>query len=444
VNNFKITIEHIQGIKHLTLNIENLNNGKIMCIVGKNGIGKTTLVKSIANLVRADIFKTTSSPYIFNASSKITYCIDGDNYIYTYNERLTTIDSKDIAPDVIINNIIGELPLPHGERFNFFQTIAKIDKDIRQKNITQDYKTPIKLVDWYKKIYISNKFDQLKEVDISGKKYYFLPQDDGKYIREDYFSSGEYFILSIYRLIQQRKKIIVIDELDISLDASAQVHLITELREFCREKSVTLLFTTHSLAIMKTLKDDELWYLENNNGMCEIEKRSYNHIKSILYQFKGWDKYILTEDKMLSDFIKWSLKDDVFYKKYIVIYIGAANSVVKLMDNNSREEFFSVKNNVISVLDGDQKNTYEGSEKVMFLPFDSIEKQLGKDYDDEDRDDDFFRGITRTKQDQKRGKDLFKKVKKKYTQDKIFEFVIKNNIAVVEQFKQNLRNFINQ
>jgi len=441
VNNFKITIEHIQGIKHLTLNIENLNNGKIMCIVGKNGIGKTTLVKSIANLVRADIFKTTSSPYIFNASSKITYCIDGDNYIYTYNERLTTIDSKDIAPDVIINNIIGELPLPHGERFNFFQTIAKIDKDIRQKNITQDYKTPIKLVDWYKKIYISNKFDQLKEVDISGKKYYFLPQDDGKYIREDYFSSGEYFILSIYRLIQQRKKIIVIDELDISLDASAQVHLITELREFCREKSVTLLFTTHSLAIMKTLKDDELWYLENNNGMCEIEKRSYNHIKSILYQFKGWDKYILTEDETLSDFIKWSLKDDVFYKKYIVIYIGVANSVVQLMDNNREEEFFSEKNNVISVLDGDEKEKYE-REDVVCLPLKSVEKQLKECYD-ADRDNEFFSGVIASEPD-KSGKDIFNRMKEKHPKDKIFEFVIKNNIADVEQFKQNLRNFINQ
>ncbi len=451
MNYFKIEIDHLQSIKHLEFELEakDLNSGKLMCIVGKNGVGKTTFIKSIANLLRADIFKETSSPYIFNKNSKITYHIDSDCYTHTYNEKFKTIDSKDVVADTIKNKIIGELPLPHGERFKFFQAISDLDKEIRQKYIAEDYKTPEKLITWYKNIYTSDKFDELKEVTINKKQYYFLPQEDNRYIREDYFSSGEYFILSIYRLIQQQKKLIVIDELDISLDASAQVHLLKELRKFCKMQSVTLIFTTHSLAIMKMLKDedDELFYLENTKGQCEITKRSYSYIKGILYQFKGWDKYILTEDKLLRDFIEWQLKNDNLKKKHITIPIGTAGSVIKLMRKNNGEEFFSTGKNVISVLDGDQKNEtpytdYEDKSKILLLPFESIEKELRKLYD-KDKDNDFFKGVKTSDSDSK-GRAIFNRMKTIHSQNEIFQFVTESDKSKVKEFKCALQKFINQ
>lgn len=441
MNTFKIEINNIQNITNLKLEI-NLNSGQLMCIIGKNGVGKTTFVKSIANLLKADIFKTTSSPYIFKDDSKITYNIDGKDYIYTYNKKLQTIDSKDIIESIIKDNIVGELPLPHGERFNFFQTISGLDKDIRQKYITKDYKKPEKLITWYQNIYESNKFDTLKEVTVSNKKYYFLPQENNRYIREDYFSSGEYFILSIYRLIQQQKKLIVIDELDISLDASAQVNLLKELRDFCQENTVTLIFTTHSLAIMKMLKDDELHYLENTDGQCKISKKSYNYIKGILYQFKGWDKYILTEDKCLVAFIKWLLEGCQLSKEHIIIPIGTANSVIALMNINKSEGFFSIADNVISVLDGDQKNAIKVMKNVLLLPFKDVEKELKQLYDSQSHSN-FFQGV-KPSDDDKKGKDLFNKLTSKYSQNKIFEFITESNKQGVEKFKRDLQGFINQ
>lgn len=447
MKHFKIKIDHLQSIKHLELEI-GLNSGKLMCIVGKNGVGKTTFIKSIANLLRADIFKETSSPYIFNKNSKITYHIDSECYTYTYNERFKTIDSKNVIEDAIKNKIIAELPLPDGERFKFFQTISGLDKEIRQKYIEEDYKTPEELIKWYQNIYTSDKFDALKEVTINNKQYYFLPQKDNQYIREDYFSSGEYFILSIYRLIQQQKKLIVIDELDISLDASAQVHLLKELRDFCEMQSVTLIFTTHSLAIMKMLKDDELFYLENTNGQCEITKRSYNYIKGILYQFKGWDKYILTEDKLLRDFIEWQLKNDNLKKKHITIPIGTAGSVIALMRKNNGEEFFSTGKNVISVLDGDQKDDkrYKDEPSILFLPFESIEKKLLELYDN-DSNNDFFKGTevdNGVKKAKRRIKKFFDIMERIYPQNEIFQFITKSDKLKVEEFKCALQKFINQ
>ncbi len=450
MNYFKIEIDHLQSIKHLELEVKDLNSGKLMCIVGKNGVGKTTFIKSIANLLRADIFKETSSPYIFNKNSKITYHIDSDCYTHTYNEKFKTIDSKDVVADTIKNKIIGELPLPHGERFKFFQAISDLDKEIRQKYIAEDYKTPEKLITWYKNIYTSDKFDELKEVTINKKQYYFLPQEDNRYIREDYFSSGEYFILSIYRLIQQQKKLIVIDELDISLDASAQVHLLKELRDFCKNQSVTLIFTTHSLAIMKMLENDELFYLENTNGQCEITEQSYNYIKGILYQFEGWDKYILTEDKVLLNFIEWQLQleSNKLRKKHITIPIGTAGSVIALMRKNNGEEFFSTGKNVISVLDGDQKDDerYKDEPNILFLPFESIEKKLVELYDN-DSNNDFFKGNkvdNRVKKAKRRNKKFFDIMERIYLQNEIFQFITESDKLEVEKFKSALQKFINQ
>ena len=90
-------------------------------------------------------------------------------------------------------------------------------------------------------------------------------------------------------MIQRKCKLIVIDEIDISLDASAQVNLIKQLRQFCNDYEVNIIFTTHSLALMKTLADSELYYMESNDAVISFRNVSYNYIKSELFCFVGWD-----------------------------------------------------------------------------------------------------------------------------------------------------------
>jgi len=205
---------------------------------------------------------------------------------------------------------------------------------------------------------------------------------DSYYIREDYFSSGEYFIISIYKLIRTQCKLIAIDEIDISLDAMAQVRLIQKLRELLQKYEINLLFTTHSLGIMKTLQSDELFYMESENGSCSIEKRSYNYIKSLLYGFIDYDKYLLVEDEVLKEFIEFVLNGERIFPKYIILPIGGADNVVKLMEKNSVKEVFSKAKNVMSVLDGDKSLTkaYQNRKEIVFLPFQSVEKDFFQAY----------------------------------------------------------------
>lgn len=442
----------VQHIKELFFRIE-LSN-KLMCIVGKNSVGKTTLIRAIKNLTSTDTFAKTASPYIFKDNSSIRYIIDGAVYHFQYNPKLQVIDTKSIINEKIKRNIYAELPIPHGERFNHFQRLSEIDEELRKSISLKEYSTPDNLIKFLSKIYNQdNRFENLKEIKIKGKQYYFILKENDFYIREDYLSSGEHFIINLYKIIKRQCKLIVIDEIDISLDASAQVNLIAELRGFCKQYGVNIVFTTHSLALMKTLKDTELYYMENNNAEVSLKEVTYNYIRSELFCFQGrWDKYILVEDDVLEQYLSHlinQIKIPPFFT-YKIIYIGGASNVIDLMKRNETAYFFSSPENVISILDGDKKEECKNNKNVFFIPFDSVEKQLSTHYRKPERDG--LPEVTETYQGNT-NKDRIKRLYKDFiyqgykrsavmTNTQIFDFINQRKENEVEQFKKELIGFL--
>lgn len=444
--NLKIDISNVQHIKHFPFELD-LNANKLKAIVGKNGVGKTLLFKAIQNLTTSNTFATTSNKYIFNPKSQINYTIDHHiSYLFDYDPRIETVDLKDAVDQNIIDNISVELPIPFGERFKQFQRLGDVDQDIRKGIIANQYNRPAELIELLNFIYDTNRFNNLVEIEFRKKKYYAIVLPDNFYIREDYLSSGEYFIINIYKLIQSRCKLIAIDEIDISLDAMAQVRLIEKLRIMTTQYEINLLFTTHSLGLMKTLKYDELFYMELENGEATLENKSYNYIKSLLYGFVDYDKYLLVEDDVLKDFIEHILKEEKIFTKYIILPIGGADNVVKLMEKNHLKQIFSQSTNVISILDGDKGNTtaYKNRDDITFLPFQDIEKEFYS----------FYKagafGILSQEQlkqynlQHENAKNIYtmfirEKIK---TKEEIFDFLILKSHSEVNSFKTNILSFL--
>lgn len=449
--NFKLQIKNIQHIKDFTFEV-NLSKNKLMAIVGKNGVGKTLLFKSIQNLITSNTFSNTSNKHIFNQNSEIIYTLDlNKSYVFSYNNSVETIDLKENVDDEIIRNINVELPIPFGERFQF-RRFGEIDSQIRTAIITTKYDKPDELIELLNFIYDSNRFDNLIEVEISKKKFYAIVLADNYYIREDYLSSGEYFVISIYKLIQSRCKLIAIDEIDISLDAMAQVRFIKKLREMTHKYEINLIFSTHSLGIMKMLESDELFYMDFNDGNCIVENKSYNYIKSLLYGFTDYDKYLLVEDEILKDFIEFVLDKEKLFHKYIILPIGGADNVIKLMEKNKSKEVFGKIENVKSVLDGDMssKTAYKDKIDILFLPFESMEKEFFKYFIKnefgvfslEELKSYNFQGTLSDKKADKKIYEMFIKNKIK-TQKEIFEFLKSKKESEVNDFKQKLLEFLN-
>jgi len=97
---FSLILSNVQHIKELTFNVD-LSLNKLMCIVGKNGVGKTTLIRAIKNFQATDTFTRTASPHIFNDNSSIKYIIDDEQYDFEYNPSLQVIDTKKIISEDI-------------------------------------------------------------------------------------------------------------------------------------------------------------------------------------------------------------------------------------------------------------------------------------------------------------------------------------------------------
>ena len=377
--NLTVSLQNIQHIKALQFSVD-LDRFGLTAIVGKNGSGKTTLAKAIRTISFAETFSNTAADGICGPESSITYLIDDDKVVFSFDPSIKGLNCRNSIPTTWRTAIFVELSIPFGERFNSLKSVSNCDLDIRRALILENYLRPDELISILQNIYTEPKFEELVEVRVKGVAYYCIRLPGNRYLREDYFSSGEYFLVSLYKRIVGGCRLIFIDEIDISLDASAQVRLVSLLRELCARYKVNIVFTTHSLALMHTLGQEELHYMERTNECVEIKPASYNYIKGLLFGFKGWDRYILTEDAVLKEFVEFAIArycSKVFYT-YIIIYVGGGANVTDMLKRNSTEEFFSASKNVVAVLDGDQRLLRHArkTKAVYCVPLESVEKNL--------------------------------------------------------------------
>ncbi|HEL4773337.1 TPA: ATP-binding protein, partial [Stenotrophomonas maltophilia] len=184
---------------------------------------------------------------------------------------------------------------------------------------------------------------------------------------------------NLYRTIKGSSKLLVIDEIDLSLDAAAQANLPGWLRGFCAKYDRKILFTTHSLALMRQLEVDELFYMERETTQVSIKPISYSYAMARLFGFEGYDRYILTEDKMLTAFIGHIVSKhcEKTLLRHKIIFIGGGSQIAELISKNRTEEFLAPRDKVIAILDADQKNEkFAGDPGIYTIPLDSVEKAL--------------------------------------------------------------------
>jgi len=440
MNRLQVTLESIQHVASLTLDLD-LSRPGLVCLVGRNGTGKTTLVRALRNLSNADTFVRTATPYAFSPASRITYVADGAKVVFEYDEKIRSLNCREVIPLELRNLIAAELPMPHGTRFNYFKSASEANSDIRKAIALGNHNHPEELVSFLASIYGSARFSRMVEVKVKGKSYYAIVKGDKTHIREDYLSSGEYFLINLYRTIKGTSELIVIDEIDISLDSAAQANLTEWLRRFCDRYQRKILFTTHSLAIMRQA-ENELFYVDENGGHISISPTSYSYAKARLFGFSGWDRYILTEDEVLHGFIEVLIEKfcPIVFFRYKVIFIGGGTQVVGLMKHNEREQFLSSPEKVIAILDGDQKTEKIARHPGVYtIPIESVEKAI---YEYSRTKIDFPFRTERT--DFTGAKDFYNHLQQKNiaTQKQIFEYLINENHEAFQQMAGVLRSFL--
>lgn len=441
MKHFQMSLESIQHVASLTLELDLSSHG-LVCLVGRNGTGKTTLVRALRNLASADTFVRTATPYAFSPNSRITYVVDGTEVVFDYDNKIRSLNCKDTIPLALRNLIAAELPMPHGARFNYFKSASEADLDIRRAIALGNHHHPEELISFLAAIYDSPRYSSMVEVTVKGKSYYAIVKDDGTYIREDYLSSGEYFLINLYRTIKGSAQLIAIDEIDISLDSAAQANLAKWLRAFCILYEQKILFTTHSLALMRQLDASELFYIDENDGCVSICPTSYSYAKARLFGFLGFDRYILTEDEVLLGFIEAVIGKycpQIFFR-YKIIFVGGGSQVTNLMKHNEREQFLASPDRVIAVLDGDQKNeTFSFYPNVYLMPIESVEKAI---YAESQEDINFPFRTNRNSFTSAKDFHNYLQQKGIATQMQIFEYLVRRNEEALQTIGGALHNFL--
>jgi len=351
-------------------------------MTSKNGVGKTSIVKALALLKDTTVISKTSSVFSIGEDTQIDVTLNNDVYTFYYQDG--DLDTKDILRDESFISV--ELPIPYGKRFSEFPSLSSIDMTLRELFLKNQYQDAHDLIAFLRSVYReNNKFQNLKVVKIRGENYYFLPLDHNRYIREDYFSSGEFFVISIFKMIMSPSSLIIIDEIDVSLDSSAQVSLMNAVREICVEKGKKILFTSHSLAIMKTLYDNgtPIIYLKNEDGNINYNLVSYSFIQLEMFGFQGYDKFIFTEDITLEKYINYKLIEQQVRNRYKIIYIGGCDNVVDLLKRNATNHFMCRPIDAKAILDGDAADKYGHRADVIISPFNDIEDEIHRKYKEE-------------------------------------------------------------
>jgi len=372
----RISIQNIKGIKQLEIDFE-FDDSNLIVITGKNGLGKTSIVKSFGLLSDPTIFQKSAGLNAICENSKIDFNIFGfEKFSFTYNPDLHVLDTKDSLPHN--SELVAELPVPYGQRFQLFSQISQFDDEIKISVASSSYEEATDLIKFLSNVYKSQKFSGLKKVRIKRKYYYFFVLEDGFYIREDHLSSGEYFLIQLYRFLSSGAQLVLIDEIDISLDASAQVNLYSSIIPVLKEHGSRLILVSHSLAFMQTVDDGCLYYLEENANSVSLEKRSFGYIKSDLYGFNGFDKYILVEDEILENFIQFIICrfTEIPYYKYKIIGVGGVHQVSSLLKKNDTDGIFSSPCNVLCIVDDDVFSAldYHGESSTLTTGIEDIEK----------------------------------------------------------------------
>lgn len=275
----KITIDDIKNINHMEFCIPTPG---LHIVTGKNGSGKTTLFTCLSRIKNSNAFRTgfpasNGNDRLDFFSGYIQYEVDGE--CVKYSKRASGKWKANKQNDVL--SLMG-----------YPQVVNITTKD--ERVFTQTEITPRRNNrgdDWINEklnqIFGTTKYSQMIRIT-TGQLYrgrgtvsadtrrrniaYAIPTGDGKFYTERNFSFGEIVLLNLLYDIHNvlNGSLVLIDELELALHPSAQIRLLSCLREMADEKGLTILITTHSASLIRSQKDVILLEDRNDNGQIEV------------------------------------------------------------------------------------------------------------------------------------------------------------------------------
>jgi len=205
---FKRIVDYVRAVDGVSFKIQ---QGKTLALVGESGCGKTTLGKSLLNLIPGGNGQVSIDGIELNNLNGEALRQQRANIQIVFQDPFSSMN-----PRMLIGDIIAE-------------GIRALHPEIK----SAECKTRVKQL--------------LQQVD--------LPTDSAlRYPHE--FSGGQRQRICIARALAVNPKLIVCDEPTSALDVSVQAQIIQLLKTLQRENGLSYLFITHDLGVVAEIADE--------------------------------------------------------------------------------------------------------------------------------------------------------------------------------------------
>lgn len=274
-----ITIKNLKHIKELIFEIPGPG---VHLLSGANGAGKTSVLACLRRIGHRHAFahhfaasvQSTSLDNFENAEiayrindRKVTYAYGGERWVprpRSENNLLTALG----YPAVVYIGATADRITPRPDDF-IPRRIVSAPEAIRKAA---------------NEILVTTKFDSLSTINLSrgtGNSAFLLktsaPGARQRFISERNFSLGELCVIKLIRDLMNcaNNSLVLIDELELALHPRAQINLLAYLEKIAREKHLTVIFSTHSVSLLKRVRRNQILFLEGLDGVISTTKGCY-------------------------------------------------------------------------------------------------------------------------------------------------------------------------
>ena len=371
-----LTIRNLKNIKYLEFE---LPPPGAYLLTGTNGAGKTSLLTCLSRLQNKHAYRrgfpSSSHPSLdSHRGASIQYDIDGQSVTYTYvEERWAPLPRRNSSllatcgyPAVVYIAADADRVQPQEREF--------APRSVRL--------TSAPLRDAMNKIFSTDRFSELCYLNLDrggAKKAYMIRISSANnkassYFSERNFSLGELCVLKLLLALEgiQSGSLILIDELELATHPRAQSQLFGHLNKISEEKNLTIIFSTHSVSLIKNTHRNQVLFLENLNGQISCTRGCYptftlGHISS--GEEVAPDSVIYVEDDSAKKCVDAMLElyrrevgSKVSLPTTIVVPIGGFRQILEFLDK--APQMLPVHTRLMAALDLDvEKESIEDYQK---------------------------------------------------------------------------------
>lgn len=361
----------------------------LTAVMGINGSGKTTVIHALACIYSPDgKGENHRFPEFFVPNTDALW--EGSKF-HVVNE-VEKNRSREILPSRTYSKAYDRWSPRYNDRpkrnvyyIGIDSCLPEIEKKtettrIKYTSSNRDDRISLKVLSYA--AYILNKdYDQLIDNKYHSKHFLGVHTQSGLKYSSLSMGTGEQRTIKILEkmLLAEPYSLILIDEIDLLLHVCALKRLVKKLYEIAEEKHIQVVFTTHSLEILKLEQYVGLQYIE-------LVKKTDSSKKMFVYSTPTCDIVqnltgsctrpiqICVEDDFSQAIVKTIVRDKKMSTKVSISKFGSASNAFTLVAGKSmcNERL----NNLLLVLDGDVYNSFEEKETQMKKVYSGTEENI--------------------------------------------------------------------